>query len=103
MSSDYQIVSIEPSDALLTSMAIRYDHGLGVPGYYDDEMFKAMNHGLSHAQRMENTKRQMRQLHEEVVGTGFHNLPENGLTVIKTSDLEELIALASLAKAANLS
>lgn len=29
------IVPVEPTDELLMSMAVRYDHGLGVPGYYD--------------------------------------------------------------------
>lgn len=61
----------EPTDELLTSMAIRFDHGLGVPGYYDNEMMLTMFPG-GHAARMESTKRIMRQLHEEVVGTGFY-------------------------------
>lgn len=60
----------EPSEELLRSMAIRYDHGLGVPGYYDQPIFGAENVG--HARRLESTMATMRQLHEEVVGTGFH-------------------------------
>jgi hypothetical protein len=70
---DWVAVPMEPSRGLLVSMAIRTDHGLGVPGHYD-----AMNRmlgktdGVTHAQRFENTIGRMRQLHEEVVGAGFY-------------------------------
>lgn len=67
-------VPIEPPAALLRSMAIRYDHGLGVPGYYDQQIFGAEN--IGHARRMESTITTMRQLYEEVVGKGFYR-PEN--------------------------
>lgn len=60
------LIPTEPSDALLKSMAIRYDHGLAIPGYYDQTMFKS---DTSHKERLEST---MRQLHEEVVGMGFY-------------------------------
>ncbi len=76
------IVPVEPTDELLRSMAIRYDHGLGVPGYYDQRVFGAENVG--HARRMESTIRTMHQLHEEVVGKGFYRpslhapIPEGG-------------------------
>ena len=63
-------VPIEPTPELLHSMAVRYDHGLGIPGYYDQPAFGAENVG--HAKRLEATIRVMRQLHEEVVGTGFY-------------------------------
>jgi hypothetical protein len=62
-------VPIEPSLGLLVSMAIRYDHSLGVPGYYDQ--FKEGN-GTTHAGVLASVIRIMRQLHEEVVGTGFY-------------------------------
>lgn len=65
-------VPIEPSDEHLTSMAIRYDHGLGMDGYYDT---KPIQFGASHAERMESTKRKMRQLYEEAIGEGFYKLP----------------------------
>ncbi len=67
------VISAEPTDDLLRSMAIRYDHGLGVPGYYDQPVFGAENGG--HARRMEATITTMRQLHEEVVGKGFYEPP----------------------------
>ncbi|MBX5021177.1 hypothetical protein [Rhizobium lentis] len=63
-------VPVEPPEALLKSMAIRYDHGLGVPGYYDQQVFGAENVG--HARRLESTMTTMRQLYEEVVGKGFY-------------------------------
>lgn len=66
----FVIVPETPSDGLLISMAIRYDHGLGVSGYYDQQIFGAS--GCSHADRLESTVRTMRKLHEEVVGTGFY-------------------------------
>lgn len=60
---DYVLVPREPTEAMLKSMAVRYDHGLGVPGYYDQPMFVGLQ--LSHAQRFESTLRTMRQLYEE--------------------------------------
>lgn len=67
-------VPVEPTSALLHSMAVRYDHGLGMPGYYDQPIFGAENVG--HARRLEATISVMRQLHEEVVGTGFYRPAE---------------------------
>jgi len=61
----------EPPPGLLMSMAIRFDHGLGCPGYYYSELFRGPNEP-THAQRLESTLRQMRQLWEEVVGLGFY-------------------------------
>lgn len=65
------VVPREATDSLLRSMAVRSDHGLGCPGYYDQEMFAAS--GVTHARRLESAMTTMRQLHEEVVGTGFHS------------------------------
>ena len=65
------VVPREATDGLLMSMAIRDDHGLGVPGYYDQEIFGAMK--VTHAQRVMSALRTMRKLYEEVVGTGFYN------------------------------
>lgn len=59
----------EPTPGLLMSMAMRYDHGLGMPGFYDSEFYKSQG---PHAQRVESTLRIMRQLWEEVAGQGFY-------------------------------
>lgn len=67
---DHVIVPVKPTDALLMSMAVRYDHGLGIPGYYDQELFSGS--GITHAQHLEAALTTMRQLHEEVVGKGFY-------------------------------
>jgi hypothetical protein len=68
----WKLVPIEPTDDHLTSMAVRYDHGLGVAGHYDTHPIQL---GATHAQRMEATKVKMRQLYEEAIGEGFYNLP----------------------------
>lgn len=68
--SEFVTIPVEPTEALLLSMAVRYDHGLAIPGYYDQGMFE--NSKISHQQRLEGTIRTMRQLHEEVVGKGFY-------------------------------
>lgn len=62
------MVPAEPPRALLISMAIRYDHGLGVPGYYD-----TLGNSEAHQQRLESTISIMSQLYEEVVGKGFYS------------------------------
>lgn len=59
----------EPPPGLLMSMAIRYDHGLGCPGFYDN--FPRFE-GDSHQKRLESALRTMRQLYEEVSGHGFY-------------------------------
>lgn len=70
---------MEPTPGLLMSMAIRHDHGLGVPGYYDNlrDMWirpgKVADMMPTHAQVLESTLRQMRQLWEEVAGQGFYS------------------------------
>lgn len=46
----------EPTDALLLSIAVRFDHGLGVPGYYDAAFFRGGD-GESHAEILERTCR----------------------------------------------
>lgn len=63
-----------PKDAplgLLVSMAIRFDHGLGVQGYYDAPIFGV--EGVGHAKRLRATISTMRQLYEEVSGHGFYS------------------------------
>ena len=51
---------------------IRYDHALGMPGYYDQKIM-GCHDGISHAQRLSGALTTMRQLHEEVVGGGFYS------------------------------
>ena len=58
-----------PPDGLLHSMAIRYDHGLGLPGYYDT--FPDTDEG-AHERKYQATIRIMSQLYEEVSGYGFY-------------------------------
>ncbi|WP_188036197.1 hypothetical protein [Pseudomonas sp. EZ-C24] len=67
------LVPVEPSDGLLMSMAIRSDHALGCPGYYDKKVLGRANSGVSHARMLECALGEMRKLHEEVVGTGFYS------------------------------
>jgi hypothetical protein len=71
----FAIVARTPSPALLMSMAARHDHGLGVPGYYDQlkAFFLENNDGPTHAQAVAAALREMAKLHEEVVGDGFYN------------------------------
>lgn len=59
-----------PPPGLLMSMAMRFDHGLGCPGYYDQPVFASS--GVTHAQRLERTLATMYQLYEEVSGHGFY-------------------------------
>ncbi|HEY8878262.1 MAG TPA: hypothetical protein VIN03_11900 [Roseateles sp.] len=74
--ADMVLVPRVPTPGLLMSMALRYDHGLGLPGYYDEvQHLLPKGHpqkGITHARRLESTITTMRQLHEEVVGAGFY-------------------------------
>ena len=63
--------SATPSVGLLVSMAIRLDHGLGCPGYYDSQAVSAS--GLTHKRRLEAAMSTARQLWEEVTGHGFYS------------------------------
>ena len=73
----------EPSPGLLMSMALRFDHALGIPGYYDNQnrMFARGASGgeqPTHAMRLASTLVQMHQLWEEVVGQGYYNPDKEG-------------------------
>jgi hypothetical protein len=57
-------IPLEATPGLLMSMAIRDDHALGMPGYYDQPFVAT--------KRVESALRRMSQLHEEVVGKGFY-------------------------------
>jgi hypothetical protein len=63
-------IPLEATPGLLMSMAIRDDHALGMPGYYDQPF--VATEGVTHAKRVESALRKMSQLHEEVVGKGFY-------------------------------
>jgi len=67
-----RLIPKDPPEGLLLSMAIRYDHGLGVEDYYDQPMFLNMDDHASHARKLESTIGKMRQLYEEVAGKGFY-------------------------------
>lgn len=66
----------EPPEELLRSMAFRYDHGLAIPGYYDQPLLKERNSGATHEQMLQSTLRTMSQLYEEVAGYGFYKYEE---------------------------
>lgn len=51
-------------DELLWNMVLRYDHGLGYSGYYDQDFFKG---GPTHEERLVSAKTLMNQLYEEVL------------------------------------
>lgn len=75
MDGGWRLVPVKPTDGLLMSMAMRWDHGLGCPGYYDQPFFSGQP---SHAQRLRVALSSMRQLHEEVVGSGFYSADREG-------------------------
>lgn len=52
------------------SMAVRQDHALGVPGYYDQDFFGASK--VPHEARVRLAIDAMRKVYEEVVGDGFY-------------------------------
>lgn len=58
-------IPVEPDDEVLQCMAITYDHGLGCPGYYDQELFGGKEG--EHARRLESTKNLMRKLYADIV------------------------------------
>ena len=67
----------KPPEKLLRSMAIRYDHGLAIPGYYDQEISQGLF--VSHNAKLKATLKIMEQLYEEVAGYGFYRYEEGGL------------------------
>ena len=67
------LIPAEPSPGLLMSMAVRNDHALGCPGYYDQKVLGRGFHDVSHARMVECALSEMRKLHEEVVGAGFYS------------------------------
>lgn len=77
VSRHFVSVPKEPFEGQLESMAIRMDHGLGVPGYYPD-----------HEKRMEAMKRQMRQIYEEATGQGFYTIPNSNTDDDSDNDID---------------
>ncbi len=65
------LVPVEPTPGLLMSMAMRSDHALGCPGYYDQLMFKVPGH-VDHQRMLDAAIADARKQHQEVVGTGFY-------------------------------
>jgi hypothetical protein len=63
----------EPPPGLLMSMAIQFDHALGMDGYYDQPMFASS--GMTHQQRLDQTLKEMSRIYEEVSGHGFYKWP----------------------------
>lgn len=70
--SGYVLLPVQPSKGLLMSMAIRNDHGFGVPGYYDTINNLTPGAG-THDERLKRALDSMRQLYAEVVGEGFYS------------------------------
>jgi hypothetical protein len=73
----------EPPPGLLISMALRQDHGLGVPGYYDATPWGDAPVAERHWRRFQGAVNAMRQLYEEASGHGFWS-PENDCEYVAT-------------------
>lgn len=75
----------EPPMALLVSMAIRQDHGLGSQGYYD--MFGPGEH----EKRFKLAIAEMRKIYEEVAGHGFYSVERESyyLSLVPVSIMEK--------------
>jgi hypothetical protein len=69
----YVVVPKVPTPGLLMSIAIRLDHAIGMPGYYDQ--FSESSPG-THARRLELLLSDARRAHEEITGQGFYD-PES--------------------------
>lgn len=75
------LVKTKPDEKLLISMATRYDHCFGISGICSDEEINKLrisqplvgNCYLTSSEKKAILS-QMKQLHEEVVGTGFYKL-----------------------------
>lgn len=73
LTSRSTVLPVTPPDGLLHSMAVRFDHGLGCPGFYDQDIYSQS--GKSHKERYDNAIQTMSQLYEEVSGHGFFKWP----------------------------
>jgi hypothetical protein len=90
MADETVTIPKNPSPGILMSMALRYDHALGVSGFYDQPLYSKS--GISHAQRLAGTLVTMRQLYEEVVREGFYqdSKEEEYVSMIKKEDSGEM-------------
>ena len=68
----YRFLPKRPPPGLLMSMAVRNDHAIGAPGYYDQPMFQRRPHATSHRARLDLAISEMEKLYEEVAGYGFY-------------------------------
>lgn len=80
------LVPQEPTPGLLMCMAIRHDHALGCPGYYDQPLFAGQLG--SHQKRLDAALREMKKLHEEVVGQGFYR-PDRERAYVELSQIKD--------------
>jgi hypothetical protein len=58
-------------------MAIRHDHALAVPGFYDHPIYRLSGNNATHEDRYNHAIRTMLQLYEEVSGRGFFSWPND--------------------------
>lgn len=79
----------EPTPGILMSMALRYDHALGLPGYYDQPIMKQP--GVTHARRLEAALTTMRQLYEEVARQGFYRDDREAAYTLMAEDASKTI------------
>ena len=77
----------EPPEGLLMSMALRYDHALGCPGYYDQPFIKERNLGATHEQILNSTLGTMAKLYDEVAGYWFYKYKQSPEEIILPSDV----------------
>jgi hypothetical protein len=63
-------VPVEPTDGLLMSIAMRFDHAIAMPGFYDQQMLGGKPG--DHARRLSSLIADARRAHEEIVGKGFY-------------------------------
>lgn len=68
----YRVLPQRPPPGLLMSMAMRHDHAIGAPGYYDQPIFSRQRGGVSHKDRLNLCIQEMGKLYEEVAGYGFY-------------------------------
>lgn len=75
----------EPTRGLLMSIALRLDHGLGCPGYYDQTLLGGKPG--DHQRRLDMALADARRAYDEIVGAGFWSQERN-------ADYEAMLAAA---------
>lgn len=98
----YGLFPIQPTEGLIMSMAIRFDHGLGLEGYYDFEGFDFGGFVVGgHAKHLDEVRSKMKAVHQAVTDSAQRNIPEILITTIqdevKTDGLTEDEALTAKA------